>query len=137
MFSKGLFANMRRSGFGVGISKGKLTKAMVEILGQLPVGTPKLKDVVVYNLGLLGQMSATRDINAAWTAAKKKVAREHPERFVLVGRATLRWNDGSVEELDRKISTANFKKLNALAAAEGCSVDRVVTKLVRHYKKKA
>ena len=137
MFSKGMFAGMRRSGFGIRISKGRLMKAMVEILGQLPMGTPKLKEVVVNNLGLLGQMSATRDLNAAWTAAKKKVAREHPERFVLVGRGALRWNDGSVVELDRKISTANFKKLNALATAEGCSVDRVVTKLIRHYKKKA
>ena len=54
---------------------------------------------------------------------------------MLGNRGTLLWNDGSVTVLDKKISSANFKKLNTLAAAEGCSVDDLLTKLVKHYKK--
>ncbi len=61
----GYFAQVRRAGFDIGLSAGKLTKAMVEVLLQLPPEAPPSKDVVVQYLGLLGQMSKTRDINAA------------------------------------------------------------------------
>ena len=119
----------------VGISKGKISKAMLEILVQLPTGTTHLKETVVANLGLLGNMSATRDINAAWNAAKKKAAKEYPEKFILDGRKVLHWNDGSVKILDKKISSVNFKKLNDLAEIENCSVNQLISKLLKNYQK--
>ena len=126
---------MRRAGMGVGVSKAKLTQAMLEILFQLPEGTTNLKETIVGHLGLLGQMSPTRDINAAWNDAKKRAAREYPERFVLDDRKVLHWNDGSVKIIDKKISPANFKKLNELAEKENCAVNEMVSKLIRYYKK--
>jgi hypothetical protein len=47
----------------------------------------------------------------------------------------LRWNDGSVKVLDKKISTGNFKKLNELADNENCSVNSMVSKLITTYRK--
>jgi hypothetical protein len=135
MFDKRFFAQMRRAGMSAGVSKSKLSKAMLEILVQLPEGTANLKDTVVHHLGLLGRMSATRDINAAWNEAKRKAARERPDRFVLGARGGLRWNDGSVKVLDKKITSANFAKLNELAESQNCSVDQLVSKLIRHFQK--
>jgi hypothetical protein len=40
----------------------------------------------VQHLGLLGQMSKTRDINAAWNGAKHQVVREHCDRFCVDGK---------------------------------------------------
>ena len=119
----------------VGLSKGKISKAMLEILVQLPTGTTHLKETVVANLGLLGNMSATRDINAAWNEAKKKAAKEYPEKFILDGRKVLHWNDGSVKILDKKISSVNFKKLNDLSEIENCSVNQLISKLLKNYSK--
>ncbi len=119
----------------VGLSKGKISKAMLEILVQLPTGTTHLKETVVANLGLLGNMSATRDINAAWNEAKKKAAKEYPEKFILDGRKVLHWNDGSVKILDKKISSVNFKKLNDLTEIENCSVNQLISKLLKNYQK--
>ena len=136
MFDRRMFAEMRRAGMGVGVSKAKLAQAMLEILVQLPSGTADLKDTVVAHLGLLGQMSATRDINAAWNDAEKKAAREYPDKFLLDSRKVLHWNDGSVKVLDKDLSAANLKKLNELAAAEQCSVNQIVTKLIQHYKRR-
>lgn len=135
MFSRKFFANMRRGGFGLGLSKSKLAQAMVEILVQIPEDTPHLKDVVVANLGLLGNMTATRDINAAWDQAKKRAAREHPDKFILDNRHALQWNTGTANVLDRKITAANFKRLNVLADEEHCSVDSIVSKLIASYRK--
>ena len=136
MFDRRMFGEMRRGGMSIGLSKGKLSKAMLEILRQLPVGTTELKETIVAHLGLLGAMSATRDINAAWKETKKMAAREYPEKFVLDDRGMLHWNDDSVRVLDKKISGANFRKLNDLAEAEECSVDQLVSKLIRHYRKR-
>ena len=119
----------------VGLSKGKISKAMLEILIQLPTGTTHLKETVVANLGLLGNMSATRDINAAWNEAKKKAAKEYPEKFILDGRKVLHWDDGSVKILDEKISSLNFKKLNDLAEIENCSVNQLISKLLENNQK--
>ena len=135
MFDKRLFADMKRAGMSVGLSKSKLSQAMLEILAQLPQGTANLKETVVDHLGLLGHMSATRDINAAWNETKRKAAREYPDKFLLVDRDVLRWNDGSIKLLDKKISSANFTKLNELADVENCSVNQLVSKLIRHYQK--
>ena len=137
MFDKRMFAEMRRAGMAVGLSKAKLSRAMLEILVQLPPGTKELKDTVVAHLGLLGQMSATRDINTAWNDAKKKAAKEYPDKFLLDGRKVLHWNDGSVKVLDKKLSAANFRRLNELADAEKCTVNQIVSKLIRHYKRNA
>ena len=135
MLSKKMFGDMRRAGMTVGLSKAKISKAMLEILVQLPTGTTHLKETVVANLGLLGNMSATRDINAAWNAAKKKAAKEYPEKFILDGRKVLHWNDGSVKILDKKISSVNFKKLNDLSEIENCSVNQLISKLLKNYQK--
>ncbi|OEU49213.1 MAG: hypothetical protein BA861_04900 [Desulfobacterales bacterium S3730MH5] len=135
MFSKKMFGDMRRAGMTVGLSKGKMSKAMVEILVQLPTGTTHLKETVVANLGLLGHMSAARDIDDAWNEAKKKAAKEYPEKFILDGRKVLHWNDGAVKILDKKISSVNFKKLNDLSEIENCSVNQVISKLLKNYQK--
>ena len=135
MFRKKMFGEMRRAGMNVGLSKAKLSQVMLDILTQLPMGSTNLKETIVAHMGLLGQMSATRDINEAWNQAKKKAAREYPEKFILDGRKVLHWNDGSVKILDKKISLANFKKLNELAERENCAVNQIVSKLIRHYQK--
>lgn len=135
MFSRKTFSDMRRAGMGVGVSKAKLAQAMLDILLQLPIGTTNLKEKIIGNLGLLGQMSPTRDINAAWNDAKKRAAREYPEKFVLDDRKVLHWNDGSVQIIDKKISPTNFKKLNELAEEENCTVNQIISKLIRDYQK--
>ena len=66
---------------------------MLEVLAGLPDGSQPHKDVVVAHMGMLGQMSATRDINAAWTKAKKTAAREYSDRFILDERGILHRND--------------------------------------------
>jgi len=90
----------QRRGFGLGISTNKLAKIMLEVLLQLSKGTTNLKDHVVANLGMVGQMSTKRDINEAWNQAKRMAANGHPERFILDGRKVLHWNDGSVSILN-------------------------------------
>jgi hypothetical protein len=135
MFNRKTFSEMRRAGMGVGVSKTKLARAMLEILIQLPEGATNLKETIVAHLGLLGQMSSTRDINAAWNDAKKRAAREYPEKFILDGRKVLHWNDGSVKIIDKKISAANFKKLNELAERESCTVNQILSKLIKYYQK--
>jgi hypothetical protein len=137
MFDRRMFAGMRRAGMAVGVSKSKLSQAMLETLVQLPSGTADLKETIVAHLGLIGQMSATRDINAAWNDAKKKAAKEYPDKFVLDGRKVLHWNDGSVKILDKDLSAANLKKLNELADVENCTVNQIVSKLIRHYTRNA
>ena len=108
---------------------------MVEILLQLPEGTLNLKETVIYHLGQYGQMTPIRELNDVWSQAKRKIAKSNPEKFLLDGRNALHWNDGSVKVLDRKISLANFKKLNELADSEGCSVNAIVSKLIKTYRK--
>ena len=133
MFDRKMYGEMRRAGMSIGLSKAKLSQAMLGILIQLPLGTTNLKETIVYNMGHLGQMSATRDINEAWNQTKKKAAREFPEKFALDDRGILRWNDGSTKVLDKKISTANFQKLNDLADIENCTVNRLISKLIKSY----
>jgi hypothetical protein len=79
-------------------------------------------------------MSATRDINDAWNQTKKNAAKLYADKFIVDERNILHWNDGSVSPLDKNISTANFKKLNELADMEHCSVDKIVSKLIRMYR---
>ena len=50
------FAEVRRAGFDIGLSTGKLTKAMVEVLMHLPPEAMPSKEVVEQHLGILGQM---------------------------------------------------------------------------------
>ncbi len=135
MFSRNTFSGMRRVGMGVGISKAKLTKAMLEILIQLPENTTNLKETIIGHLGLLGQMSTMRELDSAWNDTKKKAARDYPERFVLDGRKVLSWNNGTVKIIDKKISLTNFKKLNELAEKDNCNANQMLSKLIRHYQK--
>jgi hypothetical protein len=74
MFSRKVFSDMRRAGMGVGVSKGKLSEGMLDVLLQLPTGSINLKEMIVAHLGLIGQMAATRDINEAWNQTKRKAA---------------------------------------------------------------
>lgn len=134
MFSRRVFADMRRAGMGVDVSRAKLSAAMLEILVQLPTGSTNLKEVVVRHIGLLGQMAPRRDIDDAWDQTKNNAANLHPERFTLDARKALKWNDGTTKVLDKDISPANFKKLNELASTEGCNVNTIVTKALKAYK---
>lgn len=133
-FEKQMFANARQLGYKA--SRKKLEKAMLDILLQLPTGTVKLKETIVYNLGFMGQLASTREINDAWNQTKKQAAKLHPEKFTLGERNVLHWNDGKVKVIDKKISTANFKKLNEIAQSENCSVDKLVGKLIKNYQNK-
>ena len=117
------------------LSKGRLSKMMLDILLEFPSGAKNLKDNVTLRLGLIGQMSTARDINAAWNETKKKAAKLYPDKFILDGRNVLHWNDGRVIVLDKTISSANYKKLNELADIENCNVNAIVSKLISYYKK--
>ncbi|MCK4488565.1 MAG: hypothetical protein KAU38_17620 [Desulfobacterales bacterium] len=117
------------------LSKSRLSKMMLEVLLELPNGTENLRDNIVLRLGLIGQMSTTRDINAAWNETKKKAAKLYAEKFILDGRNALHWNDGSVKVLDKRITAQNFRKLNELAEIENCSVNDLVSKLIVNYRK--
>ena len=108
---------------------------MLEQLEQLPTGTDHLKDRVIYGLGTIAMMTVKRDLDAAWNDTKKKAVKQYPDKFILDGRNALQWNDGSIIVLDKKITPANFKKLNELADAEGINVNKMVTKLIGFYKK--
>lgn len=133
MFSRKAFADMRRAGMGIGVSKTKLLEAMLDILAQIPPGSTNLKETIVRNLGLLGQMCPTRDIEQAWNQTKKKAAKLYPDKFILDNRNSLVWNDGTYKILDKDISGANLKKLNELAHSENSNVNAMVAKLIKFY----
>lgn len=126
---RGYFAQVRRAGFDIGLSAGKLTRAMIEVLVQLPPEATPSKDVVVQHLGLLGQMSKGRDINAAWNRAKRQVAREHPDRFCFDGKV-LRWAADMEDRPREKLSSAGHRKLAALAAKQGITPDELLNRLI-------
>jgi len=130
---KGYFAQVRRAGFDLGLSAGKLTKAMVEVLSQLPPGVTPSKEVVVQHLGMLGQMSKTRDVNAAWNSAKRQVVREHPGRFCLDGKV-LRSASAMKDRPQEKLSTVGHRKLAALAAKEGMTPEELLGRLISSWR---
>jgi hypothetical protein len=117
------------------LSKGRLANMMLERLLDLPEGAKNLKDNVAIRLGMIGQFSTSREINAAWNETKKKAAKLHPDKFILDDRGVLHWNNESVKMLDKAISSANFKKLNELADIGKCSVNSMISKLILFYKK--
>ncbi len=117
------------------LSKNRLANMMLEKLLELSKGTTHLKENITFRLGIIGQMSTSREIAAAWNETKKKAAKSHPDKFILDGRGVLHWNDGSVKILDKKISSANYKKLNEIADAENCDVNSMISKLITFYKK--
>ena len=133
---KEYFAQARRAGFDIGVSAGKLTKAMVEVLSQLPPEATLSKEVVVQHLGLLGQMSKTRDINAAWNSAKRQVVREQSDKFSLDGKV-LRWASATEDRPREKLSAAGHRKLAALAAKEGLTPDELLGRLISSWRKAA
>jgi hypothetical protein len=128
------FAQVRRAGFDIGISAGKLTSAMVEVLLQLPPKASPTKDVVEQHLGLLGQMSKTRDINTAWNHAKRQVAREHPDRFCMQGKV-LRWASDKEDRPREKLSPDGHRKLAALAAKQGITSDELLNRMISTWRK--
>jgi hypothetical protein len=130
----GLFAAMRRAGFDTGVSLAKLAKAMVEVLGQLPDEIPPSKEEVVRHLGLLGQMSKTRDINAAWNSAKRQATRDYPERFWLDGKLLSRTSPGQ-DGPTEKLSSAGQRKLRSLAAKEKLTPDELLNDMIAAWRK--
>ena len=88
-----IFADMRRAGYDIGTSKAELVRLMTRALLQIEPGAPDLKAAVLARLGQDGAMAKSRDIQSAWQTAKRRAAREQPERFRLEGK-TLRWNPG-------------------------------------------
>lgn len=130
-----MFSDMRRAGFKVGLSKNQLKEMMYDILLELPVGTKEIKNAIVFNLGMYGQLATTREIDAVWNEIKRKAARECPDKFELDKRGSLVWYDNSKIQVDKNISTANFKKLNELANAEKCNINQMLSKLFDCYKK--
>jgi hypothetical protein len=119
------------------LSKKRLAKMMLEHLLELPGGAKKVKENVVFRLGMVGQLSTSREINAAWDETKQKAAKLHPEKFLLDDRGVLHWNDDRIKLMDKAISSENFKKLNELADIEKCNVNTMVSKLISFYKKKS
>jgi hypothetical protein len=124
---------MRRAGFDTGVSTAKLTQAMVEVLLQLPPDVTPSKEVVVQHLGLLGQMSKTRDINGAWNSAKRRVVREYPDKFGLDGKV-LRPASAIEDRPREKLSTAGHRKLATLAAKEGMTSDELLSRLIASWR---
>ena len=131
---RGYFAQVRRAGFDIGLSTGKLAKAMVEVLLQLPSEAAPSKELVVQHLGLLGQMSKSRDINAAWNSAKRQVVREHPGRFCLDGKV-LRPASAMENRPREKLSAAGHRKLAALATKEGMTPDELLGRLISSWRR--
>jgi len=93
------------------LSKGKLSKMMLEILSEFPPETINLKENVTLRLGLIGEMSTTRDINVAWNEAKKKAANLYPEKFILDGRGVLHWNDGMERIMNKRFQIQIIRSL--------------------------
>jgi hypothetical protein len=123
----GYFAQVRRAGFDIGLSAGKLASAMAEALSRLPPEVTPSKEAVVHCLGLLGQMSKTRDVNAAWNSAKRQAVRDRPDRFCLDGKV-LRWASAMGDRPREKLSTAGHRKLAAMAAKEGITPDELLSR---------
>lgn len=85
-----IYADMRRAGYDIGTSKAELVRLMMRALLVIEPGTPDLKDAVLALLGRDGQMAKARDIQAAWHTAKRRAAKDYPERFQIEGKL-LRW----------------------------------------------
>lgn len=117
------------------LSKGKLSNMMLERLLELPMGMPNIKDFTMAKMGNLIVFSTQKEIKEAWDETKKKALKQYPDKFIVDDKNTLHWNDGSIKVLDKKITAANFKRLNELAEIEGCSVNSMVTKLISFYQK--
>jgi hypothetical protein len=130
---RGYFAEVRRAGFDIGLSTGKLTKAMIDVLLQLPPAAAPSKEVVVHHLGLLGHMSKTRDINTAWNSAKRQVVRAHPDRFCLDG-MVLRPASAKDDRPRGKLSAAGHRKLATLATKEGMTPDELLGRLISSWR---
>ena len=130
---RGYFAQVRRAGFDIGLPAGKLASAMVEVLSRLPPEVTPSKEAVVHCLGPLGQMSKTRDIDAAWNSAKRQAVRDHPDRFCLDGKV-LRWASAMEDRPRAKLSSAGHRKLATLAAKEGMTPDELLSRLISSWR---
>jgi len=116
------------------LSKGRLANMMLDRLSGVSKGADNIKEIALSSLGNIRLFSSQREVNAAWDEMKKKAIKKYPEKFILDDRGVLRWNDGTVKKLDKKITLSNYKKLNALAEKEKISVDKMISKLIKNYK---
>ena len=131
---KGYFEEIRRGGFDIGISSGKLAKVMVEVLTQLPPQVTPSREVAVRHLGVLEQMSKTHDSHAAWNSANRQIVRHHPDRFCLDGEV-LRLV-GAIEDRPReKLSAGGHRKLANLAAKKGMTPDELLSRLISSWRR--
>ena len=105
-----------------------------QALHQLVARVELVGEVVMQHLGLLGQMSKTRDINAAWKSAKRQVVREHPDRFFLAGKV-LRRASAAGDGPPEKLSAAGHRRLASLAAKEGITPDELLGRLISCWRK--
>ncbi|HTP27467.1 MAG TPA: hypothetical protein VMK12_17670 [Anaeromyxobacteraceae bacterium] len=131
---RGYFARVRGAGFDIGLSTGKLTKAIIDVLLRLPPEVAPSKEIVVQHLGLLGQMSKTRDINAAWNSAKRQVVRDHGDRFCLNGKVLHRSSAMEARPRVEKLSAAGHRRLAALSAKEGTTPDELLGRLIASWR---
>jgi hypothetical protein len=127
------YARVRRAAFGPDVSVAVLTKEMVEVLLKLPDDAPLSKEGVVAHLGLLGALATTRDLTAAWNAAKRRVARDHPARFRLERNVLERGSAATPPPLP-KLSAAGHRRLATLAAKEGLDPDRLLGRLIETWR---
>ena len=131
---KGYFAEMRRAGFDIGISSGKLAKVIVEVLTQLPPEVTPLREVVVQHLGVLGHMSKSHDSRAAWNSAKRQMVRDHPDSFCLDGKV-LRLVAAIEDRPREKLSAGGHRKLANLAARKGMTPHELLSRLTSSWRR--
>ena len=117
------------------LSKGKLTKFMLTKVVNISSESNNIKEETIRVLGDMLRLSSKKEIDAAWNDVKKKAVKEYPEKFILDDRGVLKWNDGSIKNLDKKITLSTYRKLNVLAEKENCSVDKLIGKLIKLYNK--
>ena len=85
------------------------------------------------HLGIVGQMSKTRDVNAAWNSAKRQVVRAHPGRFCLDGKV-LRSASATKDRPREKLSSAGHRRLTVLAAKEDMTPDALLGCLISSWR---
>ena len=92
------------------------------------------KEVVLHHLGVLGQMSKTRDSHAAWNSANRQIVRHHADRFCLDGKV-LRLVAAIEDRPREKLSAGGHRKLANLAAKKGMTPDQLLSRLISSWRR--
>jgi hypothetical protein len=131
---KGDFSQVRRAGFDIGLSAGKLTKAMVEVLSQLPPEGDALEG---------GRRAAPRPPRAdvqdprhqRCLERRQAPSRARALRQVLCRRQGPAFGISEGGCPREKLSTAGHRKLAALAAKEGVTPDELLSRLISSWRR--